>query len=114
MAKTNNAVQIHKQIYDTYGPNVMSNDKIRQLCHLFQERKMNIIDEECRCHSILITDDLLENMNEKISETDALQLSAKAFMGGVNISKTNFWAFGAWSIAVSVIYFGPTLRGRSQ
>ena len=52
LARNNNAAKIHRQLCEVYGPNVMSNSKVRQWCHLFKEG-----------HSVwpsVITDDLAE------------------------------------------------------
>ena len=34
LARNNNDAEIHRQFCEVYGPNVMSNSKVRQWCHL--------------------------------------------------------------------------------
>lgn len=42
-----------------------SDAKLRQCCHLFQEGHMNIHDEECSDHPTVITNDPIDEVNEK-------------------------------------------------
>lgn len=48
------------------GPDVMNNSKVRQWCHLFQERSMNIHDKECSRHSTGIVDDSWKKLSSGI------------------------------------------------
>ena len=37
LARNNNAAEIHRHLCEGYGPNVMSDSKVRQWCRLFKE-----------------------------------------------------------------------------
>ena len=37
LARNNNAAKIHRQLCEVYGPNVMSDSKVRQWCRLFKK-----------------------------------------------------------------------------
>ena len=45
LARNNNAVEIHRQLCEVYGSNVMSESKVRQWCRLFKEGRTNDHDE---------------------------------------------------------------------
>ena len=44
LARNNNAAEIHSQLCEGYGPNVMSDSKVRQWCHFFKEVRTNVYD----------------------------------------------------------------------
>ena len=44
LARNNNAAEIHRQLCEGYGPNVMSDSKVRQWCHFFKEVRTNVYD----------------------------------------------------------------------
>ena len=46
LARNNNAAEIHRQLCEVYGPNVMSDSEVRQWCRLFKEGRTNVHDEE--------------------------------------------------------------------
>jgi len=46
LARNNNAAEIHRQLCEVHGPNVMSESKVRQWCRLFKEGRTNVRDEE--------------------------------------------------------------------
>jgi len=66
LARNNNAAEIHRQLCDVSGPNVMSESKVRQWCHLFKEGRTNVHDEERSSRPSVITDDLMEKVNTTI------------------------------------------------
>jgi len=66
LARNNNAAEIHRQPYELYGPNVMSESKVRQWCRLFKEGRTNVNDEERSVRPSVITDDLMEKLNTTI------------------------------------------------
>ena len=55
LARNNNAAEIHRQLCEVYGPNVMSYSKVRQWCRLFEEGRSG--------RPSVITDDLVEKVN---------------------------------------------------
>ena len=66
LARNNNAAEIHRQLCEVYGPNVMSDSKVRQWCCLFKEGRMNVHDEEHSDRPSVITDDLVDKVNTTI------------------------------------------------
>jgi len=66
LARNNNAAEIHRQLYEVYGPNVMSYSKARQWCRLFKEGRTNVHNEEPSGRPSVITDDLAEKVNTAI------------------------------------------------
>ena len=45
LAGNNNAAEIHRQLCEVYGPNIMSDSKVRQWYRLFKEGSKNVHDE---------------------------------------------------------------------
>ena len=66
LARNNNAAEIHGQLREVYGRNVMSDSKVRQWCYFFKEGRTNVHDEECSGRPSVITDDLAEKVNTTI------------------------------------------------
>jgi len=62
----NNAAEIHRQLCEVYGPNVMSESEVRQWCRLFKEGRTNVHDEELSGRPSVVTDDLMEKVNTTI------------------------------------------------
>ena len=58
LARNNNTAEIHRQLCE-----VMSDSKVRQWCHLFEEGLTNIHDEERSGRPSVITDNLVEKVN---------------------------------------------------
>ena len=56
LARNNNAAEIHRQFCEVYGPNVMSDSKVRQWCRLFKEGRTNVHDEERSSRPSVIKD----------------------------------------------------------
>jgi hypothetical protein len=63
LAINNNAAKIQRQLCEVYGPNVMSDSNVKQWCHLFEEGRTNVYDEEHNGRPSVITDDLVEKVN---------------------------------------------------
>ena len=63
LARNNNAAEIHRQLCEVYGPNVMRDSKVRQWCRLFKEGRTNVHDEERSGVPSFITDDLMGKLN---------------------------------------------------
>jgi len=66
LVRNNNAAEIHRQLCEVYGLNVMSESKVRQWCRLFKEGHTNVYDEELSGQPSAITDDLMEKVNTTI------------------------------------------------
>ena len=66
LARNNNAAEIHGQLCEVYGLNVMSDSKVRHWCHLFKEGRMNVHGEERSGRPSVITDNLAEKVNTAI------------------------------------------------
>jgi len=60
LARNNNVAEIHRQLCEVYGPNVMSDSKVRQWCRLFKEGRTYVHDEERSGRPCFITDGLVE------------------------------------------------------
>jgi len=63
LARNNNVAEIHRQLCEVYGLNVISESKVRQWCRLFKEGRTNVHDEERSGQPSVITDDLMEKVN---------------------------------------------------
>jgi len=66
LARNNNAAEIHRQFCEVYGPNVISDSKIRQWCRLFKKGRTNVHDEERSGRPSVIKDDLVKKVNTTI------------------------------------------------
>ena len=71
LARNNNAAEIYRQLCEVYGPNVMSDSKVRQWCLLFEEGRTNVHDEE----PSVMTDDLVEKMNTTLRGNSRFTIS---------------------------------------
>ncbi|KAL0268851.1 UNVERIFIED_CONTAM: hypothetical protein PYX00_010659 [Menopon gallinae] len=67
-ARGYNAAEIHRQLCETYGPNVMSDGKVRQWCREFKEGRSNVHDEQRSGRRSVRTDDLVERVNAKVRD----------------------------------------------
>ena len=63
LARNNNSAEIHRQLCEVYGPNAMSDSKVRPWCRLFEEGRTNVQAEERSGRPSVITEDLVEKMN---------------------------------------------------
>ena len=66
LARNNNAAEIHRQLCEVYGPNVMSDGMVRQWCRLFKEGRANVHDEERSGRPSVIKGDLVEKVKTTI------------------------------------------------
>jgi len=66
LARNNNVAEIQGQLCEVYGPNVMSESKVRQWRRLFKEGRTDIRDEERSGRPCVITDDLMVKVNTTI------------------------------------------------
>ena len=67
LARNNNTAEIHRQLCE-----VMSDSKVRQWCHLFEEGLTNIHDEERSGRPSVITDDLVDKRKHNTSWKSSL------------------------------------------
>jgi len=79
LARNNNAAKIHRHLCEVYGPNVMSDSKVRQWCRLFKEGRMNVHDEERSGRPSVIKDDMVEKVNTTIRGNCRFTISELSF-----------------------------------
>ncbi|GFW83103.1 histone-lysine N-methyltransferase SETMAR [Trichonephila clavipes] len=77
-AKNISAAEIHRQISDVYGPNAMSSSKVRKWVRAFKDGRENVHDEPRSGRPSVITDDLVNTMDEKIREDRRFTISTLA------------------------------------
>ena len=73
LARNNNAAEIHRQLCEVYGPNVMIDSKVRQWFRLFKEGRMYVHDEHRSGRPCVITDGLVKNVTQQFVEIVAFQ-----------------------------------------
>ncbi|GFY03725.1 HTH_48 domain-containing protein [Trichonephila clavipes] len=69
MSGSKGIAEIHRQISDVYGPNAMSSSKVRKWVRAFKDGPENVHSEPRSSRSSVITDDLVNAVDEKICET---------------------------------------------
>ena len=67
-ARNISAADIHRQITEVYGPNAMSEGKVRKWVREFKGGRENVNDEERSGRPSVITDDLVNVVETKIRE----------------------------------------------
>ncbi|GFT76564.1 HTH_48 domain-containing protein [Trichonephila clavipes] len=77
-AKNVSVAEIHRQISDVYGPNVMSSSKVRKWVRAFKDGRENVHDEPHSDRPSVITDDLVNTVDEKIREDRRFTISTSA------------------------------------
>ncbi|GFY25211.1 histone-lysine N-methyltransferase SETMAR [Trichonephila clavipes] len=77
-AKNVSAAEIHRQISDVYGPNAMSSSKVRKWVRAFKDGRENVHDEPRSSQPSVITDDLVNAVDEKIREDRRFTISTLA------------------------------------
>jgi hypothetical protein len=55
-----------------YGKNVMSEETVRQWCRMFKNGRRNVHDGERSVRPSVVSDDLAQSVDQKISETARL------------------------------------------
>ena len=76
IAKNVSAAGIHRQISDVYGPNAMSISKVRKWVGVFKDGRKNVHDEPSSGRPSVITDDLVNAVDEKIREDRRFTISS--------------------------------------
>ncbi|GFW56834.1 histone-lysine N-methyltransferase SETMAR [Trichonephila clavipes] len=77
-AKNVSAAEIHRQISDVYGPNEMSSSKVRKWVRAFKDGRENVHDEPRSGRPSVITDDLVNAVDEKIRKDRLFTISTLA------------------------------------
>ncbi|GFX70267.1 histone-lysine N-methyltransferase SETMAR [Trichonephila clavipes] len=77
-AKNVSAAEIHRQISDVYGPNAMSSSKVRKWMRAFKDGRENVHDEPRSGRPSVITDDLINALDENIREDRRFTISTLA------------------------------------
>jgi transposase len=73
-AKNMSVAEIHRELSTIYGQNIMSEGSVRQWCRMFKDGRTNIQDEERSGGPSVVSDDLVQNVDEKKTAKDrALQ-----------------------------------------
>ncbi|KAJ4437856.1 hypothetical protein ANN_13795 [Periplaneta americana] len=67
-AKSIAPIEIHRQLCQVYGPNIMSKQMVRRWCRQFSEGRQSVHDEECSGRRSLINDDRVELVRQCIME----------------------------------------------
>lgn len=67
---TNNAsaTEIHRQLYEVYGPNIMSEGVVRHWCRMFKDCQTNIHDEQWVGQPSVAADDVVLKVDAKVRE----------------------------------------------
>ncbi|GFV07952.1 HTH_48 domain-containing protein [Trichonephila clavipes] len=91
-AKNVSAAEIHRQIKDVYGPNAMSSSKVRKWVRTFKDGRENVHDEPRSGRPSLITDDLVNAVDEKILEDRRFTISTLA-LEFPNVRRTTLHKF---------------------
>ena len=68
-------MEIHRQISDVYGPNAMSSSKVRKWVRVFKDGRENVHDESRSGRPSVITDDLVNAVDEKGREDRRFTIS---------------------------------------
>lgn len=68
LAKNEKPIEIHRQLCEVYGNDVMNESSVRKWCIRFKNGRTNVHDEERSGRPSIVTDDLLAKVDEKIRE----------------------------------------------
>jgi transposase len=67
-AKSTSAAEIRHELYVVCGQNVMSEGTVRQWCRTFRDRRTNVHDEKQSGRPFVVSDDLVQSVDQKICE----------------------------------------------
>jgi len=79
--------EIHHQICQMYGDNVMSDGMVRKWVRMFNEGRENVHDEARSGRPSLVNDDLVRKVNERVRD-DRRFIVSDLFLHFPQISKT--------------------------
>lgn len=68
LAKNEKPIEIHRQLCEVYGNDVMNESSVRKWCIRFKNGRTNVHDEERNGRPSIVTDDLLAKVDEKIRQ----------------------------------------------
>jgi hypothetical protein len=74
-AKNMSAMEIHHELWVVYGQNVMSEGTVIQWCRMFKNGHTNVHDEDWSGQPSVVSDDLVESVDQKICEIRRLTIS---------------------------------------
>ena len=77
-ARNVSPAEIHRQISEVYGPNAMSDSKVRKWVRAFKDGRENVHDEPRSGRPSVITEDLVNAVDEKIREDRRFTISTLA------------------------------------
>ena len=75
-AKGVKAVDIHRQLCEVYGQNIMSDGMVRKWARAFKDGRTNVHDEERSGRPSVITDDVVQKVDEKVTENRRFTISS--------------------------------------
>lgn len=75
-AKGVKAAEIHRQISEVYGENIMSDGMVRKWVRAFKDGRQNVHDEERHGRPSVITEDLVQKVDEKVRENRRFTISS--------------------------------------
>jgi len=67
--------EIHHQICEVYGDNAMSDGMVRKWVRMFNEGRENVHEETRSGRPSLVNDDLVRNVNERVSDDRRFTIS---------------------------------------
>lgn len=70
-AKKVHPVEIHREIQEVYGNNVMDEARVRKWCLMFNEGTSNVHGKDRSGRSFLVTDELKQQSTTKFVRADA-------------------------------------------
>ncbi|GFT51453.1 HTH_48 domain-containing protein [Trichonephila clavipes] len=70
------SVDIHHQINEVYGENIMSDEMVRKWVRAFKDGRTNIHDKERSGRPSVITDELIQKVDCKVKENRRLTISS--------------------------------------
>jgi transposase len=69
------AAEMRCELCAVYGKNVMSERTIRQWCRMFKDGQTDVHDEERSGRPSVVSDDLVQSVDQKICERRGLKIS---------------------------------------
>jgi hypothetical protein len=67
-AKNMSAAEIHHELHTVYGQNVMSEGTLKTVCRMLKEGQTDVHDEERSGLPSVVSDDLVQSVDQKICE----------------------------------------------
>lgn len=74
-ARKISAAEIHRQLCEVYGPNIMTEGKVRKWVRMFKDGRENVHDEPRSGRPSVITDDLVCAVDQKLHEDRRLTIT---------------------------------------